>query len=590
MLPAPSLVHVADARRSRRRRRAGRGRGRTRPAAVGASSSAAPKRCARQGSGHSSLTTTGTPCSGPAGAAASISRERSGKVSTIALIAGFRSSIRASVVVEQLAGSRSPEAIAAACSRSGRSSGAHPAARRERSAARSGLDLAEVEREQLDDRRPEQPVGGADHRHLDLVGLDSERGEARRDEIVCVLAGSSISAGNPTQAPWPGSCNRRRQGPFRRRRRQNPGRNPCAERRVAGEILPESSEKPPDRARAADRGGPRLPAARRWSPPPGPGPPTRRPPGSIVLGQTATTPPPSCPGKIVNNVEVIPCRVEGHVSGFQAIAGGVPQPYEAPFDGKIVAWSITLARPSRTETERPRRGRLLQRIPRQALAGADRRPAPGRRIANRRSTSSSARARCRSSTPTSAAPSIFALEHPLTILQGQVVALTIPTWAPMFAFNVSGDNTWRGSRLPEHCSSKEDIQGGHPQQGVGKTKTYGCYYSNARLLYTATLCRKLPEPCGLERLLGGGRSSGQSLTSSPISWSQRRQARRFSGERGQGGGRGGERQDHRHRLHLLAGLAVDVDGAGLGVGERLAARGRGAHPVELLLVHGREDY
>ena len=51
----------------------------------------------------------------------------------------------------------------------------------------------------------------------------------------------------------------------------------------------------------------------------------------------------------------------------------------------------------------------------------------------------------------------------------------------MFAFNVSGDNTWRGSRLPEHCS-KEDIQGGHPQQGVGKTKTYGCYYSNARLL------------------------------------------------------------------------------------------------------------
>ncbi len=82
---------------------------------------------------------------------------------------------------------------------------------------------------------------------------------------------------------------------------------------------------------------------------------------------------------------------------------------------------------------------------------------------------------------------IFALEHPLTVLKGQIVALTIPTWAPMFAFNVDADNTWRGSRLPEHCASKEDIQGGHPQQGVGKTKTYGCYYSNARLLYTATL-------------------------------------------------------------------------------------------------------
>ena len=81
---------------------------------------------------------------------------------------------------------------------------------------------------------------------------------------------------------------------------------------------------------------------------------------------------------------------------------------------------------------------------------------------------------------------IFALEHPLTVLQGQVVALTVPTWAPMFAFNVSGENTWRGSRLPDHCSNRADIQAGHPQQGVGKTKTYGCYYSNARLLYTAT--------------------------------------------------------------------------------------------------------
>ena len=40
-----------------------------------------------------------------------------------------------------------------------------------------------------------------------------------------------------------------------------------------------------------------------------------------------------------------------------------------------------------------------------------------------------------------------------------------------------------------NAASKEDIQDGHPQQGVGKTKSYGCYYSNARLLYTATLVK-----------------------------------------------------------------------------------------------------
>ncbi len=210
----------------------------------------------------------------------------------------------------------------------------------------------------------------------------------------------------------------------------------------------------------------------------------------IVLGQTATTPPPSCPGKIVAGVEVIPCRVEGHVSGYQAMAGGVPRPFEAPFDGKVVSWSITLARPSKKESDttsdeigffndflgrpsearigilrpiedsKPPKFELVRQSPLQVLNSYF-----GSRVT-------------------------FALEHPLTILRGHVVALTIPTWAPMFAFNVSGDNTWRGSRKEDHCSSRADIQGGHPHQGVDKTKSYGCYYSNARLLYTATLVKK----------------------------------------------------------------------------------------------------
>jgi hypothetical protein len=209
----------------------------------------------------------------------------------------------------------------------------------------------------------------------------------------------------------------------------------------------------------------------------------------VVLGKTDSTPPPSCPGKIVNNVEVIPCRVEGHVTGYQAIAGGVPRPYEVPFDGKIVAWSITLSRPSRTDNDQMTNevgffNEFLGK-PSQARIGVLR-PVEG--------SSPPKFTLVRQSplqvlNPYFGSTVIFALDHPLTVLQGQVVALTIPTWAPMFAFNVTDDNTWRGSRLPQHCSSKEDIQGGHPQQGVGKTKTYGCYYSDARLLYTATVVK-----------------------------------------------------------------------------------------------------
>jgi hypothetical protein len=210
----------------------------------------------------------------------------------------------------------------------------------------------------------------------------------------------------------------------------------------------------------------------------------------VVLGKTATTPPPSCPGKIVNNVEVIPCRVEGHVTGFQAIAGGVNQPYEAPFDGKIVAWSITLARPSRTDTKTTTNevGFFDEFLgtPSEARIGILR-PVEGSSPPQYTLVRQS---QLEVLNPYFGSTPIFALDHPLSVLRGQVVALTVPTWAPMFAFNVSEEETWRGSRLSGHCASKEDIQGGHPQQGVGKTKSYGCYYSNARLLYTATLVKK----------------------------------------------------------------------------------------------------
>jgi hypothetical protein len=209
----------------------------------------------------------------------------------------------------------------------------------------------------------------------------------------------------------------------------------------------------------------------------------------LTLGQTAETPPASCPGKIVNNVPITSCRVEGHVTGFQAIADGVVKPYEVPFDGKIVAWSITLSRPSNKETDTTTNeiaffNEFLGK-PSEARIGILR-PIEGSKPPQYKLVRQSP---IQVLNPYFGSTPVFALDHPLTVLKGQIVALTVPTWAPMFAFNVSSEDTWRGSRLPEHCASKEDIQNGHPQQGVGKIKTYGCYYSNARLLYTATLVK-----------------------------------------------------------------------------------------------------
>jgi hypothetical protein len=210
----------------------------------------------------------------------------------------------------------------------------------------------------------------------------------------------------------------------------------------------------------------------------------------VVLGQTSETPPASCPGKTVNNVPVSECRVEGHVTGFQSIADGVARPFEAPFEGKIVAWSITLSKPSTAEskmtTDEAGFFNDFFGTPSQARIGILRPiedSKPPKYTLVRQSP-------IEILNPYFGSTPVFALDHPLTVLQGQIVALTVPTWAPMFALNLSPENTWRGSRLPDHCISREDVQAGHPQQGVGKTKTYGCYYSEARLLYTATLVKK----------------------------------------------------------------------------------------------------
>lgn len=210
----------------------------------------------------------------------------------------------------------------------------------------------------------------------------------------------------------------------------------------------------------------------------------------VILGQTSETPPASCPGKTVNNVPVSECRVEGHITGFQSIADGVARPFEAPFEGKIVAWSITLAKPSAVETKTTTDEvgffNDFFGTPSEARIGVLR-PVEGSKPPKYTLVRQSP---VEVLNPYFGSTPVFALDHPLTVLQGQIVALTVPTWAPMFALNLSEENTWRGSRLPEHCISREDVQGGHPQQGVGKIKTYGCYYSKARLLYTATLVKK----------------------------------------------------------------------------------------------------
>jgi hypothetical protein len=85
----------------------------------------------------------------------------------------------------------------------------------------------------------------------------------------------------------------------------------------------------------------------------------------------------------------------------------------------------------------------------------------------------------------------FTLDSPLRVKPRNIVALTVPTWAPAFAINQSADTKWQASRKRGKCNATADILAGTPQDAVDSQRSYGCTYRTARLLYSATV---VPDP------------------------------------------------------------------------------------------------
>ena len=170
------------------------------------------------------------------------------------------------------------------------------------------------------------------------------------------------------------------------------------------------------------------------------------------------------------------------MSGFQTRAGTVADPFVAPFNGKVVAWSISLSKPKASQASffnsfygSPPQARIgiVTQVPDKS---------PPRYELQRQSPIVEL-------TPFLGSDVTFALDQPMTIKQGEIVALTIPTWAPAFAVGLDDSSGWRASRKAGACTKTGDIKESNPQQKVGSNKQYGCFYKTARLLYTATIVK-----------------------------------------------------------------------------------------------------
>jgi hypothetical protein len=190
----------------------------------------------------------------------------------------------------------------------------------------------------------------------------------------------------------------------------------------------------------------------------------------VVLGQTSTVPDPSCPE--------LPCQAIGSVTGFQVSNSQARSPFLVTHDGTIKSWTLTLAQP--TNKQRSFFNGFFGTPPEARLAILRRIPGTNPPRYNLRSQGS-----VKVLTPYFGQTVKFGSS--LKVEKGDIIGITVPTWAPAFAQELTSKEVWRASREPGTCTNSTDIRQGEPLEKPGTRATFGCKYSTARLLYTATL-------------------------------------------------------------------------------------------------------
>jgi hypothetical protein len=184
----------------------------------------------------------------------------------------------------------------------------------------------------------------------------------------------------------------------------------------------------------------------------------------IEVGASASEATPTCPSS--------PCLAVSRTTGYQAKVVDSRAAYVVPRNGRIVAWTISLGSPDERQVEFfednygeasaqltiLRRGkRLFHRVIGQTPV-QELQPYFGQSVQ-------------------------FPLERSIPVKRGQVVALTVPTWAPALTQLVEDGSSWRASRAKDKCN---DTDSQTAQTRTGQRTQYRCLY-RARLTYSATL-------------------------------------------------------------------------------------------------------
>ena len=187
-----------------------------------------------------------------------------------------------------------------------------------------------------------------------------------------------------------------------------------------------------------------------------------------------------------------PCRATGRVTGIQVqtLRDGKTKKYptEVKRNGWLVGFSVTLGVPNKEQRQffnrlwgKPAQARIS------ILRPAPTKKYPRNRIKNYRLMGQSQVFELNEWFGTKA---WFTLHKRMHVRRKDLLALTIPTWAPVLSTDMSAQERWRGSRKHGRCN---DVPTQYAHQQVNTERRYRCLYTTSRLLYTALVIDK-PKP------------------------------------------------------------------------------------------------
>lgn len=189
------------------------------------------------------------------------------------------------------------------------------------------------------------------------------------------------------------------------------------------------------------------------------------------VGEIGTTTPetePSCPKS--------PCLAVSRTTGFQVKVSSKKSIVSVPRAGSIVAWTISLGKPTTTQIKY---FNLNEGGAAEAGIAVLR---PQKKI--RAGFKLIAQSPLVELEPYFGETAEFPLETTIKVRKRDIIALTVPTWAPALALGFANNTSWRASRPKKGCSETSTQT---TQTEIGTKVQYLCLYRTARLTYSATL-------------------------------------------------------------------------------------------------------